>query len=281
MLRLYLILALSAFTAQIAWAEGAAPNANPTTSAPAAASESGSQQFARAKLMEMAKFLAGTKKFSATLRVGYDVVQKNGQKIEFGEVRELSVERPNHVRIEEQASHGGRNLMLFDGKQVTMFDDKTSSYAQAPQPGSIDDTIVYFVRDLKMRLPLAPMLMAHLPEELQSRVQSIDYVEQTEMMGQSAHHIVARTSANVDFQVWIADGKRPLPLRIVLTYPKADGQPQFWAEFTKWNLSPRFGKAAFTFKPPAGAKKIVFAVQIQSQSGAAGPSNAQKQGDKP
>jgi hypothetical protein len=280
MLRPCLILALSALSAQIAWAEGTAPKANPPTSAPATVTESESQQFARAKLMDMARFLASTRKFSATLRIGYDVMQSNGQKVEFGEVRELAVERPNHVRIEEQASHGGRNLMLFDGKQVTMFDNKTNAYAQAPQPSDIDSTVVYFVRDLKMRLPLAPLLMAHLPAELQGRVQSIDYVEQTEIMGKPAHHILARTT-NVDFQVWIADSKRPLPLRIVLTYPKENGQPQFWADFSKWNLSPHFGKAAFAFKPPADAKKIVFAVQIQSQPGISQPGSAQKQGDKP
>ena len=281
MLRPCLILALSVLTAQIACAEGTAPKANPPTSAPATTTESESQLFARARLMDMARFLAGTKKFSATLRVGYDVVQKNGQKVEFGEIRELAVQRPNQVRIEEQASHGDHNLMLFDGKLVTMFNGKTGAYAQAPQPGNIDATVVYFVRDLKMRLPLAPMVMTHLPEELQSRVQSIDVVERTEIMGEPVHHIAARTTTNVDFQVWIADGKRPLPLRIVLTYPKADGQPQFWAEFSKWNLAPHFGKAAFAFKPPADAKKIVFAVQIKSQPGISQPGSAQKQGDKP
>jgi hypothetical protein len=280
MLRPCLILALSVLAAHNAWAEEAAPKAVAPTSAPAAATESESQQFARSRLMDMAKFLAGTKKFSATLRAGYDVVQKNGQKIEFGEIRELAVQRPNLARIEQRASHGGRDLMLFDGKLITMFNGDAGAYAQAPQPGDIDATVVYFKRDLKMRLPLAPLLMTHLPEELQSRVQSIDYVEYTEIMGEPAHHIAART-ANVDFQVWIADSKRPLPLRIVMTYPKADGQPQFWAEFSKWNLSPRFGKAVFEFKPPADAKKIVFAVQIQSQPGIPQPGSAQKQGDKP
>lgn len=280
MLRHCLILATSLLAAQVTWAEGAAPKQNPLVSTPVATIETESQQFARERLMDMAKFLGGKKKFSATLRAGYDVVQKNGQKIEFGETRKITVQRPDHVRIEEQASHGGRNLMLFDGKLVTMFDGNTSTYAQAPQPGNIDDTIVYFVRDLKMRLPLSPLFMSRLPEELQRRVQSIDYVEQTEIMGEAAHHIVARTG-NVDFQVWIADGKRPLPLRIVLTYPKADGQPQFWAEFSKWNLSPRIGKAAFEFMPPAGAKKIAFSVQIKAPLGTPQPGSTQKQGDKP
>jgi hypothetical protein len=84
----------------------------------------------------------------------------------------------------------------------------------------------------------------------------------------------------VDFQVWIADSKQPLPLRIVLNYPAADGHPQFWANFTKWNLPPSFGKTAFEFKPPAGAKQIVSG-SYAARFGAPQPAEAQNQGGKP
>jgi hypothetical protein len=255
MLRAGLILATSLLATNVAWAE--------TATAP----QTDSQQFARARLMEMAKFLSSAEKFSVTLRVGYDVVQADGQKIEFGEVRELSVHRPDRARILETPSDGKHDLMLFDGKRITIFDGGTDRYAQAPQPGDLDATAIYFVRDLQMRLPLAPMFTRQFPEELQRRVKSIDYVERTTILGKPAHHIAARTE-NVDFQVWIADGKQPLPLRVVLNYPAAEGQPQFWANFSKWNMSPRFGKSTFAFKPPADAKQIVFAVQLLPQSGA-------------
>jgi hypothetical protein len=264
MLRPSLILATSLLATNTAWAETApAPGqaASLPMSAGATATETELQQFARARLMEMARFLGGAEKFSVTLRVGYEVVQDNGQKIEFGEIRELAVQRPNRVRVLEAASHGDRDLMLFDGKLITMLDGETGLYAQAPQPGDIDATVVHFVRDLQMRLPLAPMFMQRFPDELQRRVQSIEYVERTDILGQPVHHVAARTAA-VDFQVWIADSKQPLPLRVVLNYPAAEEHPQFWANFTKWNLSPSFGKTTFEFNPPAGAKQIVFAAHM-------------------
>ncbi|MBT9611922.1 MAG: DUF2092 domain-containing protein [Burkholderiales bacterium] len=256
MLRAGLILATSLLATNVAWAETATP-----------ATETESQQFARARLMEMAQFLSGAEKFSVTLRVGYDVVQADGQKIEFGEIRELSVHRSDQARIAETSSDGKHDLLLFDGKHVTTFDGATKRYAQAPQPGDLDATAIYFVRDLQMRLPLAPMFTQQFPQELQRRVKHIDYVERTTILGVPTHHIAARTE-NVDFQVWIADGKQPLPLRVVLSYPAAEGQPQFWANFSKWNMSPRFGKSTFAFKPPADAKQIPFAVQLLPQSGA-------------
>lgn len=281
MLRASLMLATALLATNGVWAQETVPPAGPAASPPAAtATETESQQFARARLMEMASFLGGTGKFSVTLRVAYDVVQDNGQKIEFGEVRDVSVQRPDRVRIVESASHGDRDMVVFDGQFITVLDGETGLYARAPQPGDIDATVVHFVRDLQMRLPLAPVLMQGLADELQRRVQSIEYVERTDILGEPAHHIAART-AKADFQVWIADGKRPLPLRIVMSYPAEEGQPQFRADFSKWNLSPRFSKSTFEFKPPANASQIVFAVQLLPASGTPEPGAAATEGAKP
>lgn len=279
MLRLSLILTVSMLASNVAWPAQPANDPGQAADVPAA-TEMASQQFARARLMEMSRILSGAEKFSVVMRVGYEVLQANGQKIEFGEARKLSVQRPDRVRITEQDSDGSRSEMLFDGKQITVLDGNTGLFAQAPQPGDIDATVVYFVRDLRMRLPLAPLLMKTLPDELSRRVQSIQYVEHTEFLGKPAHHIAART-ANADFQVWIEDGERPLPLRIVLTYPSEKGQPQFRADFAKWNLSPGFDKTAFAFKPPATAKQILFAVQFVPVSRDQQSAEPSGQGEQP
>ncbi len=261
MLRANLILAALMLATNIAGAQEGAPPASVAAAASGEA-ESGVQQFARERLMEMARFLGGSEQFSVSLRTAYDVVQESGQKIEFGEIREVAVQRPDRMRIRELASDGKHDLTLFDGKSVTIFDGETAAYAQAPQPGDIDASVVYFVRDLQLRLPLAPLLMKHFADELQRRVQRVDYVELTEILGKPTHHIAART-ARSDFQVWIAEGKEPLPVRIVMSYPDEEGHPQFRADFSEWNLSPRFNEATFKFSPPADAKQIVFAVQLE------------------
>jgi hypothetical protein len=279
MLRTSLILATSILATNIAWADQPLPGPARTDSEQAAI-ETESQQFARARLMEMASFLGSREKFGVTMRAGYEVVQDSGQKIEFGEIRELVVQRPDHVRVTEVASHGGQNLMLFDGKQITMFDGETGLFAQAPQPGDIDTTVVHFVRDLKMRLPLAPMLMQRFAEELQRRVQSLEYVEYTDIMGEPAYHIVARTES-VNFQVWIADTEQPLPQRIVMNYPLQEGHPQFWANFSKWDLSPTIDKTTFEFKPPADAQQILFSAEFIPVSSDSESMDIQNQGDKP
>lgn len=238
-----------------------------------AVAQTESQELATELLSGMAKYLAGLPGFQMQLVASYDVVQESGQKIEFNEVRAITVSRPNLLRVEQQFSDGAQDLLVFDGQQINVYDSQLGVYAQAPQPGSVDDAVVYFVRDLGMRLPLAPMLSTRLPEELSKRMKSVDYVEYTTIFGTGAHHISAR-GATVDMQAWIADGDRPLPLRIVLTYKTEAGQPQFRAQFLGWDEKSKASADAFKFNPPADSKKIIFAVQGPTAAPEAAPTGS-------
>jgi hypothetical protein len=225
----------------------------------------------------MAQFLGQTPQLSVTVRSAYDSVQSSGQKIEWNEVRTLNLQRPDLLRLETEKSNGARTLVVFDGKQISAYDEAGRAYAQAVQPGGVDETLVYFVRDLGMRLPLAAFFLSRAEAELARRVQAVEYVEKTGILGTPAHHLVGRTDT-VNFQIWIADGDQPLPQHIVLTYPAAPGQPQFRARFATWNLGPASADNRFTFTPPPGASRIPFAAALPQERM---PSASPKKGAKP
>jgi len=127
-----------------------------------AAATTESQREATALLKSMAEYLAGMTYFRCTTTNGYETVQANGQKVEFGETREIFLARPNRLRVEEVSSDGGSDLTLFDGRRITAVSAGFNVYAQAPQPPSLEDALVYFVRDLRMRAPLALLLSTHV-----------------------------------------------------------------------------------------------------------------------
>ena len=216
---------------------------------------------AKAILRGMAEFMSKLPSFSVDVLDSYDAYQKTGQKIEFGETRKITVVRPDRLRIEVNESDGDKQVLIFDGKQLTLSSSPANVFAQTPKPGTIDDAIVYFVRDLHMRLPFAAMLVSTAADDIAQRTTRLDYVEKTSLYGTPAHHLAGRTET-VDYQVWVADGDKPLPLRLVLTYPKEKGQPQFRAQLSNWNLSPQVTDATFAFTPPAGATKIAFLAQL-------------------
>ena len=203
-----------------------------------------SQVLAGEILMQMAEHLGGTPHFSVTVHGNYDAVQESGQKIEFGEIRKITLNRPDQLRIAGEGSDGVKTLTVFDGKEITLFDEASNVYATEPQPGNLDDTIVYFVKNLGIRLPLAAILLSRLPEELKDRVQAVDYVELTNLYEKPSHHIAARTGT-VDFEVWVADGAQPLPLRVVISYKNEPGQPQFRAQLPTGIWHRRFQKQRF------------------------------------
>jgi hypothetical protein len=258
---LFVLVIASAGASQAYAQQHSSIKASSVSSTAAGAPVTESQTRARAILMQMAEFVAGTQRFSVSVLGGYDAVQKAGQKIEFGESRKVTLSRPDRLRVEGERSDGGKTLTVFSGKEIMLIDSANNVYATAPQNGSVDDSIVYFVRDLGMRLPLAMLLVSQLPAELNERVRSVDYVEKTNIQGVPSHHLAARGDT-VDFQVWVADSDKPLPQRIVLTYKKAPGQPQYWATFSDWNLAPTIADAMFAVKAPEGAQKVAFAAQL-------------------
>jgi hypothetical protein len=135
-------------------------------------------------------------------------------------------------------------------------------------PGTVDDAIAYFLTDLDMRLPLADWLDSQFAKTLPERVRAAAYVEPSQIAGVPCDHLALRGD-EADLQLWVAQGNQPLPRRLVITYKREEGRPQFWAQFSEWNLAPEVPDALFVFTPPAGAVKIAFARQQSMPPGAA------------
>ena len=232
---------------------------------------SASKQRAMTILKNMSEYLAKAERFSVTIRDGYDAVQASGQKIEYGEVRKVTISRPDRVRFEIERSDGEKGLVIFDGKEITVYTAKKNVYATVSRPGTLDQAVKYAVDNLKIRVPLALMLVSTLPSELDKLVVSADYVETTTITDVPCDHVAARSSTGVDFQVWVAQGSEPLPRRIVITYKDETGQPQFWADLSNWSLAPEISDALFTFTPPAGADRIQFLAEVGNAAATATP----------
>jgi hypothetical protein len=229
----------------------------------AATTNTESQREATALLKSMADYLAGLEYLRCTTTNRYETVQSDGQKVEFGETREIFLARPNRLRVEEVSSDGFSDVTLFDGRQITVVSAGFNVYAQAPQPPSLEDALVYFVRDLRMRAPLALLLSTHVRTDLLDLAKNVEYVENTSIRHKDVHHVAAQ-SESVDFEFWIADGKKPLPLRVVITYKTAPGQPRFWSDISNWRTNRELADKRFQVALPEGARKIPFAVQLSA-----------------
>ena len=207
------------------------------------------------RLEAMANFLAKAQSLSVVADCKYDVVQDSGQKIEFGERRAMTLRRPDRVRVDVTRRDGARRGLLFDGAQLTAFDADEKVYATVPKPGTADAALAHFTDDLNMRLPLRELFTTDLPQELRGVLGTARLAGEEKIGGVATDHIAFRGDT-ADVQVWIARDGDPLPRRIVITYRMAEGQPQFEADLTDWNLKPDAPDSLFTFSPEAGAEQI-------------------------
>jgi hypothetical protein len=242
--------------------------------APAQQAASSARDPAAMKILTaMAEHLAKSPKFSVNIRSGFDVVQASGQKIEFGETRTVTIRRPDRFRSDIVGDDGDKGLVVFNGKEIFVLNASENFYALESMPGTLDQAILRLISELKVRVPLGLMYVSTLPAELEQRVREAAVVDQVIDGKTVLDHLAVRTDT-VDFQVWVPQGKDPLPSRIVLTYKLEDGQPQYWADLSGWNFSPDVAEAKFTFTPPAGAVRIQFQNQVTTPAGDAGKAEA-------
>ncbi len=244
--------------------------------APGVASAEVTAEAARARLLEMADTLSKAKAYSVEIHSQYDAIQPSGQKVEFSDTRDVLVRRPDGLRIDVERSDGEKSLVRFDGKAITAASSTPNVYAQAERAGSLDDAVRYFRQELKMQLPLAAMLLTTFRQELESRLVSVEYVESTMRFGKEADHFAAQ-GTEVDAQFWVSVDDPPLPMRVVITYKNADGQPQYAATFEDWDLTPSASDSKFAFEADKGAQKIAFLPQIVAQAAGSAPAAKGKQ----
>ena len=72
--------------------------------------------------------------------------------------------------------------------------------------------------------------------------------------GVRCDHLAFR-APHADWQIWIQEGKEPLPRKLVITNRADEARPQS-VTLMEWNLKPAFNEASFKFTPPKGASKI-------------------------
>jgi len=215
-------------------------------------SEKASQIMAR-----MTDFISRAPAFSLTSDTGHEIRQENGHVLEFGSHLTLTIQRPLQATGRFESRNGDISNIVLDGKTLSIYGaiDDTSFYDTTPQPGDIDSSLDFVADQVAIPRQLFDFFSKNLTASLLSAAKSGYYVGESKIAGVMCDHLALRGDKE-DVQVWIARGDEPVPCRIVITYRKLEGQPQFWAQFTEWNFSPELSDTTFTFSPPEGAERI-------------------------
>jgi len=207
-------------------------------------------------LKKMTDYLGSLQRFSMDTYNLADDVLMSGQKIQYDLTASVVIQRPNRLRAEQKGDLI-KQMVVYDGKTLSIYNANAGYYASVEAPDNIDD-LLHFARDtLDIVPPSGDLIFTNSYELLTANITSGVVVGKSVIDGVRCDHI-AFTSPLVDFQVWIADGDKPLPYKYVLTTNDDPVRPQDITLVSNWNTAPKVREAMFDFTPPKGAKKTEF-----------------------
>jgi hypothetical protein len=204
-------------------------------------------------LTSMGKYLRSLKAFSLHADTAIDEVLTTGQKIQFSGSLDYTVEFPNRLRAEVRSDRRTRDY-IYDGKAFTQYSPRMNYYATVAAPGTLTELVQVANQKYGLPLPLADLFLWGTDKAGVDDITSAAYFGPARIGGKECGHYAYRQS-DVDWQIWIERGARPLPRKLVITTTEEPAQPQYSATLS-WELGVKTPPAAFTYTPPKGAHRI-------------------------
>jgi hypothetical protein len=213
-------------------------------------------------LHRMADYLAQAQFYSVSAEVWQDIRLGSGQQVQAGRTVELQVRRPDRFHAEVRSARRNRGL-FYDGKSLTLLDRSQNFYGSIAAPATLDAALDTATERFGITVPLEDIIVSDSYQGLMGRVKAGAHLGDVKVLGVPCEHL-AYSMEKVDWQIWIEQGARPVPRKIVITYKDEEGSPEYTAILSNWDFQTKLPDFVFTFEPPAGATKISVA-EIQGK----------------
>jgi hypothetical protein len=204
-------------------------------------------------LQKMGAHLQSLRRFGVSIDLTGERVLEDGQKLQHTATAELFVDRPNRIRASMRSARSEREI-VYDGKTVTLYSPQQKFYSSVPFDGNLGALIGQLKIHYGVEFPLADLFVWGTPDAPTDQFESAMFAGQ-DFIGQDVCNHYAFRQKDIDWQIWITAGEKPLPRKLVITRRDDDARPQS-VSIIDWTTSPTFKDAVFTFRPPEGSKKI-------------------------
>jgi len=207
-------------------------------------------------LKKMTDYLGGLQSFSMHTENTFEEVLDSGQKIQYDFASSVVIRRPDRLRAERVDAYVNQ-VVAYDGERLSVYEGSEDLFASISAPDNLDD-LLHFSRDaLDLVPPAGDMVFTNAYELLTTGLTSGVVVGKAVVGGISCTQL-AFTNPLVDFQIWVADGDKPLPVKYVLTTRDDPMHPQYVALISSWNIDPMIPDGLFNIKIPATATMTEF-----------------------
>lgn len=204
-------------------------------------------------------------KFGFGARTSLEVVLTSGQKIQLGGAIDAVVQRPDRMRV-RRGSGLDDQTYVYDGRTLALWNPARNEYASLPAPDTIDKMLDFARERLGIVAPAGDLIGADAYAVMMDGVTEGFVVGKSLVEGVRCDQLAFR-APHVDWQIWIEEGARPLPRKLVITTRDLASEPQFEVVITKWDLQPRIDTRTFAFVAPKGAQQVDLALREPATPG--------------
>jgi len=202
-----------------------------------------------------------TKAFSFRTRGIREYLGSNGQMITYFTTSDITVSRPDKLRVEFKGR--GHHVQLFyEGGETVLYAPGPKLYAVMHSAKTLDGLL----QDLEKRnvyLPAKNLLASDPYQTLVPDLKTGYVIGKVQMYDKPVHQL-AFTEKDAEYQVWVTGEPNPRIQGLEVINMALAHEPRVMIEFSDWNLNPQIQADTFSFKKPADAKQIDF-VQFPTQ----------------
>ena len=209
-------------------------------------------QDAKAILKSMSDYVSSQKNITVAFDSDIEVMTTDLEKIQFTSSGQLQITRPDKLHVTRKGGYADFEL-YYDGKMLTVRDKDLNEAANTPAPASIDALVDDLRSKLGVEAPGADLILTTVGDALSKDVIEAKYVGQGIVDGVECDHLAFRNE-EVDWQLWVETGSRPVPRKYVITSKTVTGAPQYTLRLGRWSDA-AVDSSAYTMSD-AGVKMV-------------------------
>jgi hypothetical protein len=204
-------------------------------------------------LKTMGAYLQTLKTFAVDVNGTKEMAIDDEQNLQFTGTVHYLVQAPNSLRAELRTDRKQRDY-VYDGKTLTVYAPRMNYYATVAAPPTIRALLDTAVQRFDLEFPVADLFLWGTDRADFDDIKSSAYVGPAKIDGRDCDHFAYRQD-DMDWQLWIERGSKPLPCKLVITSLDLPSRPEYSAVI-KFDLSPKVDAKSFAFAPPKGANPI-------------------------
>jgi hypothetical protein len=204
-------------------------------------------------LDQMGAYLRSLQQFRLDASSHTDQVLENGQVVEFSHQARLLARQPDKLQVSLE-SDGKRRSLFYDGKRFTLYDSRSGYFASQAAPADISGLLDQLSERYGIELPLADLFRWHPGTAKDVGISSALLIGNETIDGNACTHYAYR-QPDIDWQLWVRQGPRPLPCRLVISRRDTPEQPRHSVNY-HWQLGRGIKPQDFEFVPPPGARAV-------------------------